>query len=112
MRNQTIAGWAAIVSALVLASTWAIHSTASDTSASDRQVNIREWDVPTKGSHPHDPAVGKDGALWFTEQMVNKLGRFDPATQNFKEYPLRSENAGPHGMVADREGKRASIRRR
>jgi virginiamycin B lyase len=68
------------------------------------KVTIREWAVPTKGAHPHDPAVGSDGALWFTEQMQNKIGRVDPKTGEFKEYPLKVENSGPHGLVADREG--------
>ena len=68
------------------------------------KVTIREWTVPTKGAHPHDPAVGADGALWFTEQMQNKIGRVDPATGTFKEYPLKVENSGPHGLVADRDG--------
>jgi len=69
------------------------------------RVTIREWAVPTKGAHPHDPAVGPDGALWFTEQMANKLGRLDPKTGEFKEYPLsEGKNPGPHGLVADSEG--------
>ncbi|HKF25545.1 MAG TPA: hypothetical protein VKB24_06200 [Candidatus Acidoferrum sp.] len=67
-------------------------------------VNIREWDVPTKGAHPHDPAVAPDGSLWFTEQMVSKLGRLDPATGAFREYPLKGSNDGPHGLVADSDG--------
>src|SRR5215471_7539467 len=67
-------------------------------------VTIREWDVPTKGAHPHDPAVGTDGALWFTEQMQNKIGRVDPSTGAFKEFPLKVTYSGPHGLVADREG--------
>ena len=70
----------------------------------DLNVSIREWDVPTKGAHPHDPAVAPDGSLWFTEQMVSKLGRLDPATGIFKEYPLKGPNDGPHGLVADRDG--------
>jgi virginiamycin B lyase len=69
------------------------------------KVTIREWAVPTKGAHPHDPAVGPDGALWFTEQMANKLGRLDPETGAFKEYPLvAGKNSGPHGLTADSEG--------
>jgi virginiamycin B lyase len=69
------------------------------------KATIHEWTVPTKGAHPHDPAVGPDGALWFTEQMTNKLGRLDPETGQFKEYPLtESENPGPHGLVADHDG--------
>ena len=69
------------------------------------KVTIREWAVPTKGAHPHDPAVGPDGSLWFTEQMSNKLGRLDPKTGKFKEYALVSgKNSGPHGLVADQFG--------
>jgi virginiamycin B lyase len=69
------------------------------------KVNIREWAVPTKGAHPHDPAVGPGGSLWFTEQMTNKLGRLDPKTGEFKEYPLtEAKNSGPHGLVADKAG--------
>jgi virginiamycin B lyase len=72
--------------------------------ASDLEVKIREWDIPSKGGHPHDPAVGPDGSLWFTEQMVSKLARLDPATGEMKEYPLKGPNDGPHGLVADRDG--------
>jgi len=68
------------------------------------KVAIKEWVVPTKGSHPHDPAVGGDGALWFTEQLQNKIGRVDPKTGTFKEYQLKIEDSGPHGLVADSSG--------
>jgi len=77
---------------------------AAGSEVGELKVTIREWDVPTKGAHPHDPAVGADGALWFTEQMQNKIGRVDPATGEFKEFPLKVTYSGPHGLVADREG--------
>jgi virginiamycin B lyase len=80
------------------------NETATASEAGELKVTIREWDVPTKGAHPHDPAVGADGALWFTEQMQNKIGRLDPATGQFKEFPLKVTYSGPHGLVADREG--------
>src|SRR5216684_9283666 len=85
------------------------HSKGTGTSDTGKtqelKVTIKEWVVPTKGAHPHDPAVGADGALWFTEQMANKLGRLDPATGTFKEYSLvEGKNSGPHGLVADQEG--------
>ena len=77
----------------------------SPTDVAELNVTIREWAVPSKGAHPHDPAVGPDGSLWFTEQMANKLGRLDPKTGEFKEYPLvEGKNSGPHGLVADRDG--------
>jgi virginiamycin B lyase len=77
---------------------------APEAEVSELKVTIREWDVPTKGAHPHDPAVGQDGALWFTEQLQNKLGRVDPKTGVFKEYALKIEDSGPHGLVADSNG--------
>jgi virginiamycin B lyase len=84
-----------------------LHPSASAspaTAVAELKVQIREWAVPTKGAHPHDPAVGPDGSLWFTEQMVSKLGRLDPAAGTFREFPLKGDNDGPHGLVADRSG--------
>ena len=67
-------------------------------------VPIKEYEVPTPRSRPHDPALAPDGALWYTGQGANKLGRFDPKTGAFKEYPLKTADSGPHGLVADKEG--------
>jgi virginiamycin B lyase len=68
------------------------------------EIGIKEWEVPTAGSHPHDPATAPDGAAWYTGQNVNKLGRLDPLTGRFTEYPLPTPNSGPHGLVADQDG--------
>src|SRR6267154_5479914 len=67
-------------------------------------VVIKEWEVPTPNSRPHDPAVAPDGSLWYTAQMANRLGRFDPKTERFKEFPLKTADSGPHGLAADQEG--------
>jgi len=67
-------------------------------------VPIHEYDVPTAKSRPHDPAVAPDGALWYTGQGANRLGRLDPKSGQFKEYPLKTANSGPHGLVADKDG--------
>ena len=71
--------------------------------AASTNVIIREWPVPTP-SHPHDPAMSPDGALWYTGQQGNLLGRLDPVTGQFREYPLPRPGSGPHGLVADRDG--------
>jgi virginiamycin B lyase len=68
------------------------------------KVAIKEWDVPTPRSRPHDPAVAPDGSLWYTGQMANKIGRFDPKTGQFKELSLKTPDSGPHGLVADLDG--------
>jgi virginiamycin B lyase len=104
MQARTNALLSVLIAGLALASGFAYRSSTRASAVGDLKVKIREWDVPTKGAHPHDPAVAPDGSLWFTEQMVSKLGRFDPATGDFKEYPLKGKNDGPHGLVADREG--------
>src|ERR1700756_47719 len=67
-------------------------------------VPIKEYEVPTPKSRPHDPALAPDGSLWYTGQGANKLGRLDPKTGEFKEYPLKTAGSGPHGLVADRDG--------
>jgi virginiamycin B lyase len=72
--------------------------------AATLHVPIKEFEVPTLKSRPHDPARAPDGALWYTGQGVNKLGRLDPTTGEFKEYPLKTPNSGPHGLVADQDG--------
>lgn len=69
----------------------------------DVRVSIKEWDVPTPGSRPHDPMYAPDGMVWYTGQMANVLGRFDPRTQAFREFHL-PEGSGPHGLIADHDG--------
>ncbi len=68
------------------------------------KVSIKEWPVPTPGSRPHDPLATADGALWYTGQMNNVLGRLDRKTDRFKEYPLKTPHSGPHGLVEDKAG--------
>ena len=51
-----------------------------------------------------DPLAAADGAIWYTGQLSNKLGRVDPATGAVKEYPLKTPRTGPHGLVEDKSG--------
>jgi virginiamycin B lyase len=90
-----------LASALALA---VMVSSASAAPVGELNVVIKEYDVPTPQSRPHDPAVAPDGSLWYTGQMANKLGRLDPKTGKIKEYSLKTEDSGPHGLVADAQG--------
>ena len=67
------------------------------------EAKITEWPVPTPGSRPHDPMAARDGSIWYTGQLANKLGRLDPKTGQFKEYPVKPQT-GPHGLAEDRDG--------
>ena len=68
------------------------------------QATIKMWDVPTLGSRPHDPAAAKDGAIWWSGQLANKLGRVDPKTGAIREYTLKTPHTGPHGLIEDKSG--------
>jgi virginiamycin B lyase len=72
--------------------------------AGPSKISIKAWNVPTPGSRPHDPLATSDGSLWYTGQMANVLGRLDPITGQFKEYPLKTAHSGPHGLAEDKEG--------
>jgi virginiamycin B lyase len=68
------------------------------------QATIKMWDAPTLGSRPHDPLATKDGAIWWTGQLSNKLGRLDPKTGAIREYTLKTPHSGPHGLTEDGNG--------
>jgi len=104
MKLQTTAFANTLLAAMLVMTALRSEAPAPAPAVAELHVNIHEWTVPTKGAHPHDPAVGPDGALWFTEQMVSKLGRLDPATGEFKEYPLKGKNDGPHGLLTGPDG--------
>jgi virginiamycin B lyase len=76
----------------------------SMTAAAGQKVSIKEWDLPTPKSFPHDPAVGIDGSLWYTGMASNTLGKFDPSTGMIKEYHLKTPDSGPHGLTSDKKG--------
>jgi virginiamycin B lyase len=55
---------------------------------------IKEWDSPSgPNSHPYAIAV-LDGAIWYNESGVrpDMLVRFDPATETFQSWPIKSGN--------------------
>jgi virginiamycin B lyase len=56
---------------------------------------------PTKGK-PQRLQVDADGTVWFTERRGGKIGRFDPKTETFKEYPLPGPEPSPYAIGIDR----------
>jgi virginiamycin B lyase len=68
------------------------------------EAAIEMWDVPILGSRPHDPLAARDGSIWWTGQLANKLGRLDPKTGAIREYTLKSPFTGPHGLAEDKAG--------
>jgi virginiamycin B lyase len=56
---------------------------------------------PTKGK-PQRLEVDADGIVWFTERRGGKIGRFDPKTETFREYPLPGPEPSPYAIGIDR----------
>jgi len=59
--------------------------------------------VPTLDSGPSGIAVGPDGALWFTEQSGDNIGRITTSGA-FLEYPVPTPDSRPTGIAAGSDG--------
>jgi virginiamycin B lyase len=69
------------------------------------EVTIKEWEVPTPNSAPHDIVVDeRNGIVWFTEINANKIGKFDPTTEQFEEFDIPTPSSRPHGLAVDGNG--------
>src|SRR5512143_4288011 len=65
---------------------------------------VVEYQLPRSGAFPHDPAVGKDGIVWYTDQRNSYIGRLDPATGKVIDYPTPTPASGPHGIIVAPDG--------
>src|SRR6266403_1226886 len=68
------------------------------------KVSFKEWPVPTPGSRPHDPLATADGALWYTGQKANVLGRLDPKTGEITLVTPPTPKSRPYGMAVSSKG--------
>src|SRR5438445_6225298 len=65
---------------------------------------VVEYQIPRDRAFPHDPAVGRDGIVWYTDQQNSFIGRLDPATGKITDYPTPTPASGPHGIVVAPDG--------
>ncbi len=65
---------------------------------------ISEYPVTTSDSVPYAITTGPDGALWFTEQFGNKIGRITTAGVVTNEYVVPTSGAMPIGITAGPDG--------
>jgi virginiamycin B lyase len=70
--------------------------------AQDFQGHVTEWSVPTP-TFARDPAPAPDGSIFISVMNGNKVARFDPKTETFKEWDMPPGHH-PHGVLADRQG--------
>src|SRR6478609_728572 len=67
-------------------------------------LTVTEYRIPRPGAFPHDPAVGADGIVWYTDQNNSFIGRLDPATGKITDTPTPTPESGPHGIVVAPDG--------
>jgi len=65
---------------------------------------VVEYQLPRERAFPHDPAVGSDGIVWYTDQQNSFIGRLDPATGKITDYATPTPASGPHGIVIAPDG--------
>lgn len=67
---------------------------------------IESYAIPTIASSPLGMFVDSEGIVWFTELLGQKIGRFDPVTKTFTEYPVPLlALAGPAVIRVETEGR-------
>ena len=67
-------------------------------------IEARINEVPVRpGLRPSESLFAPDGSIWFTTGRP-LLGRYDPQTGQFKEYPFKNPNSRAHSMAADHVG--------
>ncbi|MGZ7023751.1 MAG: virginiamycin B lyase family protein, partial [Ilumatobacteraceae bacterium] len=55
------------------------------------------------GSSPSTITLGPDGAMWFTEEGSNRIGRLTPGG-SLSEFPIPTVQAAPGGIIAGPDG--------
>src|SRR2546425_7197721 len=67
-------------------------------------LTVVEYPLPRPKAFPHDPAVGRDGIVWYTDQANSYIGRLDPETGKVTDYPTPTTVSGPHGIIVAPDG--------
>lgn len=66
-------------------------------------TSMSKYSTPTAAAGPSSLTLGPDGNLWFTESVVNKIGRITPAGV-ITEFTIPTPNAFPGGIAAGVDG--------
>jgi virginiamycin B lyase len=71
------------------------------------RVIITQWDLPRKDTVSHDLDMDSNGIAWYTDESRQFIGRLEPLTNTFTEYPLPAvppgDLSGTRDIQVDRE---------
>ncbi|MBZ5643642.1 MAG: carboxypeptidase regulatory-like domain-containing protein [Acidobacteriia bacterium] len=64
------------------------------------KVVITEYDLPRRDGEPHDAVMDSEGMIWYADFVAPIIGRLNPRTGEFKEWPLPEIKPGfPTGSL-------------
>lgn len=66
--------------------------------------SMTEYPIPYADSRPRDPFAVSADTVWFVGQLDGYLGRLNPQTGAVSQIDL-GEGAGPHNVIASRDGR-------
>lgn len=69
----------------------------------DQPTETGQNQAHPKSAGPRHVTLDSQGMIWFDEWFAGQLGRFDPYTETFKEFPLPGADATPYGVGVDRD---------
>jgi virginiamycin B lyase len=67
-------------------------------------VVTTEKTCPTASAHPFGIAIGPDGNVWFVEQGVDKIGKWDLTADTITEYPIPTAASVPTDIALGPDG--------
>jgi len=72
------------------------------------RVIITEYDLPRPDGEPHDAFMDSEGMIWYADFVSPFVGRLNPRTGEFKEWPLplihQGIAPGSLGVALDKKG--------
>jgi virginiamycin B lyase len=68
----------------------------------DQPDEIGNTQTHPKSAGPRRITSDSRGIIWFGEWWAGQIGRFDPKTETFKEFPLPDPDPTPYGVGVDR----------
>jgi virginiamycin B lyase len=69
-------------------------------------MELKEYPLPRESARPRRIGLTPDQQIWYVDYADGFLGRFNPADESFKEWPMPSgEGARPYGMSVDGDGR-------
>jgi virginiamycin B lyase len=70
----------------------------------DQPEEIGNTQTHPKSAGPRRITSDSQGMIYFGEWWAGQIGRFDPKTETFKEFPLPDLDPTPYGVGVDRNG--------